>query len=103
MMARTVFNVVFVLASLTTLLLLSCAAASDEDDAAAAAAADSSQKSDGEAELKIEVISMPGECVQTTHDGNMLKVHYTGYLSNGKVFDSRYVVSYSSPRNCVLC
>jgi hypothetical protein len=41
------------------------------------------------AELGIEIVEKPSNCERTSQNGNMLKVHYTGYFSNGTQFDTR--------------
>jgi len=39
-------------------------------------------------ELKIEVQSRPPVCTRKTKTGDTIKIHYTGKLKNGQVFDS---------------
>jgi hypothetical protein len=39
--------------------------------------------------LGIEVVEKPPQCEKKSQNGNMLKVHYTGYFANGTEFDTR--------------
>jgi len=43
--------------------------------------------------LKVEIIDKPSSCATSSQRGNLLKVHYTGYLLDGQKFDSRLVTS----------
>lgn len=45
-----------------------------------------SQDDDG---LVIDVVEKPSTCDRVSQNGNLLKVHYTGYLANGTEFDTR--------------
>jgi len=47
-------------------------------------------ESDG---LKVEIIHKPESCETSSQRGNVLKMHYTGYLLDGQIFDSRFVTS----------
>lgn len=42
-----------------------------------------------EPEVKIEVIQKPFMCYRKSKYGDMLLVHYEGYLENGTMFHSR--------------
>jgi len=43
-----------------------------------------------ESGLKVEYISKPDNCDKVARNGDMLKMHYTGTLEDGKKFDSSY-------------
>jgi len=43
--------------------------------------------------LKVEIIDKPPSCTTSSQRGNVLKVHYTGYLLDGQQFDSRLICS----------
>jgi len=43
--------------------------------------------------LKVEIIDKPLSCEVTSQRGNVLKVHYSGYLPDGEKFDSRLVAA----------
>ena len=43
----------------------------------------------GVTELRVEVLERPPECLIASDIGDILKVHYTGTLTNGTVFDTR--------------
>jgi len=43
--------------------------------------------------LKVEIMYKPPSCETSSQRGNLLKVHYTGYLLDGQKFDSRLVAS----------
>ena len=39
--------------------------------------------------LRVEIIDKPSSCSTSSQRGNVLKVHYTGYLEDDQKFDSR--------------
>ena len=41
--------------------------------------------------MKVEILDRPPSCATSSQRGNILKVHYTGYLLDGEKFDSRLV------------
>lgn len=42
--------------------------------------------------LKVDVVSTPVQCAQKSKNGDFLSMHYTGTLTNGQKFDSRYSI-----------
>jgi FK506-binding protein 14 len=41
-----------------------------------------------ENELKVEIVEKPTNCEASSQKGNLLRMHYTGFLSDGRKFDS---------------
>jgi FK506-binding protein 14 len=39
--------------------------------------------------LKVDVVSLPSNCLQKSQNGDFLSMHYTGTLTDGTKFDSR--------------
>ena len=58
---------------------------------ALAAESEQHENNDGQDSLKVEIVDKPSSCVTSSQRGNVLKVHYTGYLMDGEKFDSRLV------------
>jgi len=56
-----------------------------------AAESEQSETDNGQISLKVEIVDKPSTCATTSQRGNVLKVHYTGYLLDGEKFDSRLV------------
>uniref|UniRef100_A0A336MZA9 peptidylprolyl isomerase n=1 Tax=Culicoides sonorensis TaxID=179676 RepID=A0A336MZA9_CULSO len=44
-----------------------------------------------EEQLKVDVLFTPDGCTAKTKNGDLLTMHYTGTLTDGKKFDSRRV------------
>lgn len=52
-------------------------------------AAESEHETDNDQNsLKVEIVDKPPSCATSSQRGNVLKVHYTGYLLDGEKFDS---------------
>lgn len=41
--------------------------------------------------LKVDVLQRPPQCPSSSSSGDTMSVHYTGSLTNGTIFDSRFV------------
>jgi len=48
-----------------------------------------SEPDDEQDSVKVEILDKPTSCATSSQRGNVLKVHYTGYLIDGQKFDSR--------------
>lgn len=48
---------------------------------------------DEDDQLQVEIVSKPEDCEEslTSQKGNVLKMHYTGWLLDGTKFDSRLI------------
>ena len=42
-------------------------------------------------ELKVEKVHVPEKCERQTKKHDMVSMHYTGTLTDGTTFDSRYI------------
>lgn len=46
-----------------------------------------------EDQVKVDIVSLPDGCTAKSKNNDVLTMHYTGTLSDGKKFDSRWVDS----------
>lgn len=45
---------------------------------------------EAQSNFKVDVLSKPNDCLVKSKNGDFLSMHYTGTLTSGKKFDSRY-------------